>query len=213
RTTRCPASVASLLQNFLGDDELHDLARALVDLGDLRVAVMALRWEVREVTVAAEDLHALAPGLHRDVAREELRFSRLEDEGLAAVLERRRLPGEQARGVDLRRHVRELPLDRLVLGDLLTERLALLRVRERVLEARPRDADSLCGDPDASAIECAQRDLEALADRADEIRIGNAALLEDELRGVRPADAELLLELPDTESLRALLDDKRGDAL
>src|SRR5260370_39750859 len=55
----------SLRQHLLGDDELHDLARALVDLGDLRVAVVALRREVFEVPVAAEDLHAVARGLDR----------------------------------------------------------------------------------------------------------------------------------------------------
>src|SRR5581483_2864078 len=41
----------SFLEHLLGDDELHDLARPFVDLGDLRVAVVALGREVREVTV------------------------------------------------------------------------------------------------------------------------------------------------------------------
>src|SRR6185503_15061844 len=63
------AITCSFLQDLLRDDEIHDLARSLVDLRDLRVAVVALGREVGEVTVAAEDLDALARGTHRDVAR------------------------------------------------------------------------------------------------------------------------------------------------
>ena len=48
----------------------------------------------------------------------------------------RRLQHQQARRLDLRRHLRELELDRLVLRDRLAERLALLRVADRLLEAR-----------------------------------------------------------------------------
>src|SRR5258706_15856558 len=75
RRTMAPAPAVgaiiggSLGQHLLGDDELHDLARALVDLGDLGVAVMTLRRKVFEIAVAAEDLHAGARGLHRDAAR------------------------------------------------------------------------------------------------------------------------------------------------
>src|SRR5678816_2003723 len=55
------AITCSSLQDLLRDDEIHDLARSLVDLGDLGVAVMALRGEIREVAVPAEDLDAFAP--------------------------------------------------------------------------------------------------------------------------------------------------------
>ena len=47
---------------------------------------------------------------------------------------------QQARGVDLGGHVGELELDRLVLGDRLAERLALLGVFERELQGALRDA-------------------------------------------------------------------------
>src|SRR5581483_2271301 len=65
----------------------------------------------------------------------------------------------------------------------------------------------------ASAVERRQRDLEAVADAADEVRGGHAAVLEDELRRVGTADAELRLELPHAEPGRAALDDERGDPL
>ena len=51
------------------DHEPLDLARALVDLGDLRVAVVALGRELLRVAVAAEDLDRLAGLVARDRAR------------------------------------------------------------------------------------------------------------------------------------------------
>src|SRR4051812_35031837 len=54
------------------DHEPLDLARALVDLGHLRVAVVALGRELLRVAVAAEDLDRLPRPLARDAAREQL---------------------------------------------------------------------------------------------------------------------------------------------
>src|SRR4051794_39620348 len=53
------------------DDQALDLARALVDLGDLRVAVVALGGEVLRVPVAAEDLDRLARDPARDAGGEQ----------------------------------------------------------------------------------------------------------------------------------------------
>src|SRR5256885_9623576 len=92
----------SFLQDLFSDDELHDLAGPLIDLRDLRVAVMPLGGEIFQVSVAAEDLHAVATGLYRDVAREELRLGRGEDVILSRGLHRRRAPREQTGRVDLR---------------------------------------------------------------------------------------------------------------
>ena len=57
--TDSAASAGSLLEDLFCDDELHDLAGPLVDLSDLRVAVVALGWEVFQVSIPAEDLHAV----------------------------------------------------------------------------------------------------------------------------------------------------------
>src|SRR5919107_3643139 len=50
------------------DDKALDLAGALVDLGDLRVPVVALGRELLRVAVAAEDLDRLAGPVPRDAA-------------------------------------------------------------------------------------------------------------------------------------------------
>ena len=56
-------------QQRAGDDQALDLARALVDLGDLGVAVVALGRELLRVAVAAEDLDRLAGPAPRDARR------------------------------------------------------------------------------------------------------------------------------------------------
>src|SRR5438477_367721 len=208
-----PSTLVSFFEDFLRDDELHDLAGPLVDLGYLRIAVVALGRKVFQIAIAPEDLHAIAAGFDRDVAREELRLGSGEDVILARVLQSCRAPGQQAGSVDLGRHVREHPLDRLKIGDLLSERLALLGIREGVLETRARDPDRLRRDRDAAAVEGRERDLVSLIRLAEETRGRHSRILEDELRGIRSADAELLLELAYRESRRVFLDDESGDPL
>src|SRR5207253_1870951 len=110
------------------DHEALDLARALVDLRDLRVAVIALDRELFRVAVAAEDLDRLGGLPARRLRGEELRLRAL----LAVRQALLAAPGgpvdEQACRVDLCRHVRELPLDRLEVGDPPAELTALERV-------------------------------------------------------------------------------------
>src|SRR3954447_7434633 len=96
-----------------GDHEPLDLARALVDLGDLGVAVVALGRELLRVAVAAEDLDRLARLAARDAAGEQLGLRALDGVRAAGVLQTRRAPDQRARRLDLRLHVGELVLDRL----------------------------------------------------------------------------------------------------
>src|SRR5207237_6394987 len=75
------------------------------------------------------------------------------------------------------------------------------------------EAEGLRRDADAAAVEPGHRDLEALALVAQTVLDGNAAVLEDELRGVRRADAELLFGFRHEEALARLLDQQRRDAM
>src|SRR5512141_864824 len=102
------------------------LARSLVDLGDLRVAVVALDGELFRVAVAAEDLDRLRGLTARHLGREQLRLGALLRVRRAGCLEPRRAIDKQACGVDLGRHVGELPLDRLEVRDPLPEGVSLL---------------------------------------------------------------------------------------
>src|SRR2546430_7903227 len=107
------------------DYEPLDLARPLVDLRDLRVAVVPLDWELLRVAVAAEHLDRLRRLAPRHLRREQLRLRTFFGVRSALQLEPRRPVDEQTCGVDLHRHVGELVLDRLEIADAVAERPAL----------------------------------------------------------------------------------------
>src|SRR5215213_6847626 len=127
---RRPASPAArgLAEQRPGDHEPLDLARALVDLRDLRVAVIALGGELLGVAVAAEDLDRLAGLAARDRAREQLRLRALDRVRVARLLQPGGAPGQRPGRLDLGLHVGELLLDRAEPCDRAAERVALLRV-------------------------------------------------------------------------------------
>src|SRR5438270_8269760 len=66
------ASDRRIAEQRAGYDQALDLARALVDLGHLGVAVVALHGKVARVSVAAQDLDRLARLAARDGAGEQL---------------------------------------------------------------------------------------------------------------------------------------------
>ncbi len=113
--------------------------------------------------------------------------------GCFRVLEARGAQRQQPGRVDLGRHVGELELDRLVLGDRLAERPALLRVGERVLERGARDAERLGRDADPAAVERRHRDLEAAADLAEQVIVGSRTSSRKIWRRLAAADAELVV--------------------
>src|SRR5205085_11291932 len=68
-------------------------------------------------------------------------------------------------------------------------------------------------DADPALVECFDRDLVPLPDRAQDVLTGNAALLQNQLCGARSADPELVLPLTDREPREHALDDECGDPL
>src|SRR3954471_3284496 len=86
-------------ENRASDHEPLDLARALVDLRDLRVAVVALDRKLLRVAVAAEHLDRLGSLAARHLGREQLRLRTLLGVPPALLLEPRCAVDEQARRV------------------------------------------------------------------------------------------------------------------
>ena len=115
-------------------------------------------------------------------------------QGTPGILERRGLEREQARRVDLDRHVGELPLNRLIARDRRSERFAIGGVLERSLERGASDPDRLRGDSDPAAVQRFHRDLEALALGADQILARHAQIIEADLRAVRGVDSHLVFD-------------------
>src|SRR5438445_12703343 len=70
-----PIPFRSTQQRTRNHDALN-LVRALIDLGYLRVSHHSFDRVVRDVSVTAEDLHAVGRDLHRHVGGEELGHGR-----------------------------------------------------------------------------------------------------------------------------------------
>src|SRR5215213_11982122 len=138
------------LQQLLADHHALDLGCALADEQQRRVAVEPLDLVLLGVAVAAMDAERLLHHLLAGLGGEQLRHAGLEVGALPGVLHAGGLQREQPRGLDLRGHVRELELDRLVLRDRLAERLALLRVAQRQLQGALCDAHTARGDVHAA---------------------------------------------------------------
>src|SRR5437763_5395966 len=182
------------LQQPPRDQELQDLVRALAEDQERRVAVEALDQELGRVAVAAVDAHRLEGDLLGALGREQLGHPRLEVGPLAGVLPPGRVEHEQPRGLDLRSHLGELELDRLVLGDGLAEGLALARVADRGLEGRRGQADGPGCDVDPSQLDASHEVLEPLPDAgltAEHARRRGAEAVEDELDRLDALVAEL----------------------
>src|SRR5258707_8702533 len=118
------------LQELFADHHALDLRGALADQEQRRVAVEALDLVLLRVAIAAVDAEALLDALLAGLRGEQLGHPGLEIGALTGVLHASGFAGDEAGGLDLRRHVGELELDRLVLGDRLAEGLALLAVTE-----------------------------------------------------------------------------------
>src|SRR5215212_1439687 len=144
----------------------HDLVGARADAVEAQVAPGALDAVLLHVARAAVDLDALVGDLDGDARGVQLRHRDLAHRILAVREPPGRRVGELPRALDLRRHLGELVADDLELADRAPERLALLRVLERLVEyalgARhaPRGADQ------PLALELPHDVVEALADLA-----------------------------------------------
>ena len=119
RSDRPGASDGVQFQQAAGDDLALHLAGALADGEQLGVPVVALHGKLLRVAVAAVNLDAFRGRLLAHLAGEELGHPGLQVAALAAVLLGGGLVGQQPRGLDRRRHVRQLELDRLEGGDAL----------------------------------------------------------------------------------------------
>ena len=145
------------------DHDPLDLARSLVDLRDLRVAVVALDRELLRVAVAAEHLDRLLRDCAPRPGGEQLRLGALAPCAAGPLLQPGRAVRQQPRGVDLRRHVGELELDRLEVGDPLAELPALQCIGARDVVGGLGDPHRLGRDADAPAVEGRHGDREASA--------------------------------------------------
>ena len=132
--------------------------------------------------------------------------------GLAAVAGLRHRVDVGLGGVGRDVHVGELALDELELADRLAELLALVDVGHHHVEAGLHDAERPRRQHRPLVVEARHQHVDAASDLAEHVLLGDLALLEDQLAGIRAAHAELVELLGGGESLHALLDQEGGDA-
>ena len=163
RTALAAGALAQPAHQMRGDDHPLDLVSALVDGGDLGVAVGALHLHTLEEAGAAVDLHGVVGDLQRDVRGVHLRHGGLHAVRRVLLLQLRRGVDEEPGAAQLGCHICQLEGDALLGRDGLAELDALLGIAQRVLKRALGDAQRLRGDADASAVQRGHGNLEALA--------------------------------------------------
>ena len=205
----------------LAPDEIGglDAVGALVDRRDARVAIMLRGAGFLDEAHPAMDLHAEAGDLAADVGRVGL-GERDEDVGaarggfvaeLAEVGLRRCIIDQRARGLGLRAHPPQHPLDVGVVLD--RDRRAVGAARERRLDALGGvalgllqralgDLDALTADHQARVVHHHEHRLHAAHLVADDLAEAILALAIDHHRGRRAVDAELVLDRGAMDTVR-----------
>src|SRR6266403_1323890 len=195
------------------DHHALELARAFADGAELDVAVDALDQELLGEAVAAVDLHAVGSGAGGGFAGEELGHGGFARVRSSRVGEPSRSEDQQARRVQLGRHVRHHPAQRLELRDGLAERLALLGVRDAFLQRSAPQSDAERADGDPPLVEDLQGVDEPAPHFADAAPVLDVDVLHHQLRRVGRAHAELSVQRPLREALHPFLQQEGGHAL
>src|SRR5690349_136359 len=119
------------IQKLARDHQPLDLAGPFANGAEFYITVELFHRVILQEAVAAVNLHRLVGYTHRRLRGEQLGHRRFLVHVLAAVLHPRRALREQAGGVDIRRHVCQLVLDRLELRNEAPELLALFGITQR----------------------------------------------------------------------------------
>ena len=121
--------------------------------------------------------------------------------GLPRVLQPAAFHTSARRGLGLHHHVGDQLLHELEGGERAAELLALLGVGHRRVHAALADAHAARGHAEAARVQRGHRHLEALADLAEQRVVGHLDAVEEQLRGVRGAQAELAVDRGRGEAL------------
>src|ERR1017187_6873200 len=204
---------ALLAHHQFGDGQELHVRRAFVDLADLRIAEELLHRVVLGEAVAAVDLDAQRGHALGNLRGVELGHGCFFHEVHGGVLHAGAIVEQHAGRLDLGGHLRDLELNTLELADGAAELLALLRVLDGEFPGATGQPEHLRADVDAAFVQRLDGDLVALADFAQHVALGHAAIFHDQLAGAGRPDAEFVFLLADGDSRGVFLDDEGGDAL
>ena len=196
-----------------GNDHPLDLAGTLVDLGDLGVAHHALHGILAGVAVAAEQLDGPARDIGGSLGGEQLRHGGVHGIVLVILLLHGSGVHQVLGGLHPGVHIGQLELGVLELAQALAELDTLLGVLDGLVDSALAQAQGLRGDADPAAVQGLHGDREALALFAQQVLLGDDAVLKDQVAGGGAADAHLLLVLAGGEAGEALFHNEGGDAV
>src|ERR1017187_7053868 len=195
------------------DHQTLNLAGAFPDGAQLHVAIKLLHRVILDEAVAAVDLHGLAGDAHRRLGSEQLGHGGFARQALAAVEHPGRAVIQQARGIQIDRHIDQFVLDGLKLRDGPRELLAQLGIAERGVVRALRHADGKRGNRNAAAVEHLQAVDKAIVPLTQELLRRQAAIFENHFAGGAGAQPQLVFLFAQTEPRRAFVHDKSGNAV
>ena len=140
----------------------------------------------------------------------QLGHRRLGGVRLARVLQPAGPPHQCAGGVAVEDHVGDHLLHELERRERAIELLTLLRVGDRRVDASLADAHAARRDAEAARVERRHRNLEPVADLAEQSVVTDLHAVERELRGVGRAQAELAVDRLRGEPVGLRVDEERG---
>ena len=126
------------------------------------------------------DLYGIIDNLQTGLGRIQLGHGRFLSIRLMMLLQLCRTVDEQTGVAQLERHLGQLEADGLLLCDRFSKLHALFRIGQRFLISPLCDAQRLCRDADASAVQRSHRDLKALSFLSQQIFLRYTHILEDQ---------------------------------
>ena len=203
-----------LAEQLSRNNQTLNFAGALADGAKFYVTVKLFCGIVLDEAVAAVNLHAFVGDADGHLTGKQLGHAGFAGEAdISPVGQPCGLVNQQARGLDLHGHVREFELDGLKLADGLAELLALFGITRRGFQRALGHAEGESGDGDAAAIENFQAAGKSFSQGAKELVRADAAIGEEDFRGVTGAHAKLVFLFAGPKAGSALFQDERADAV
>ena len=144
-----------------------NLVRALEDLENLRIAHELLNRVILAEAIAAEHLHRIGSNFLHAIGDERLDHGAFAAHQVALVHQAHAVVHHDARSLGLDGHVGQQSLHHLEVDKTLSKLLALLSVRNSLVDGTLHDADAKRGNESARQVQSVQRDAHALAGLAD----------------------------------------------
>src|SRR5260370_12234370 len=197
------------LQQLAGDQQALDLAGSLADEHKGRVTVIALDIELFGIAKAAMDAHRFGRDFLTQCGGKEFGHASCQVEAVAPILFLRGLLEQETRRLYPGRHIRQLELDGLVLGNRLAKGGALLRVLDGVVKCRLGHTYSSRRYVDTSDLQSAHNVFKPLAFAATKQAVsGHTHIIEDKFGGLNTLIAKLFKGTAHAQSRCALFNNQ-----